>query len=341
MGGQGRTVAENGVGSRTFVRGGWYNSPNLKLSNGNRDKQTGGLIGTIALPLLADFWTYPDSPQLPVDDPFVATGFNGWQVSVAVTSSPGPNFRIYSGGRAGTQPIEIGPSSNEWSTATGGYNAGGSRTSNGDNTVYWVMADFLKRTAVVTTGFVDLENPHRMPAGGDPRLGPYNTALNALDGSPPEYTYSFEPSLSSLPPGTAVIPEFRGAGPLAHLPGQASRYWPKFDGIGYTGNITDEINFPLDALKAGDAHIRHYDDRTGTDWWVYMYNDTMTTYTEDPNDLASTAFTSQFSAPTRPFEAKDVKYFNWRFIMKNNVESNPPVSPKIESFSVAYRYHNN
>ena len=37
------------------------------------------------------------------------------------------------------------------------------------------------------------------------------------------------------------------------------------------------------------------------------------------------------------FEPSDVKYFNWRFIMKNNVEANPPISPLIQSFAVAYR----
>ncbi|MEE2888151.1 MAG: hypothetical protein VX951_12045, partial [Planctomycetota bacterium] len=54
-------------------------------------------------------------------------------------------------------------------------------------------------------------------------------------------------------------------------------------------------------------------------------------------DLARAAFTDRDSGPYESFQPKDVKYFNWRFIMKNNVESSPPVSPQIESFSIAYR----
>ena len=73
------------------------------------------------------------------------------------------------------------------------------------------------------------------------------------------------------------------------------------------------------------------------DWWTYHYNRTITSYTEDPNDLVDSSFTNQFSGPHESFEGKDVRYFNWRFIMKNNVESDPPVSPRIESFAVSYR----
>ena len=49
-------------------------------------------------------------------------------------------------------------------------------------------------------------------------------------------------------------------------------------------------------------------------------------------------FTGKFAGPTETFLPSDVKYFNWRFIMKNNVEANPPVSPVIDSFAVTYRF---
>ncbi|MEE9126413.1 MAG: hypothetical protein V3U11_04680 [Planctomycetota bacterium] len=38
------------------------------------------------------------------------------------------------------------------------------------------------------------------------------------------------------------------------------------------------------------------------------------------------------------FAAEDVKYFNWRFIMRNNIQADPPVSPRVESFAVSYRF---
>ena len=188
------------------------------------------------------------------------------------------------------------------------------------------MADFLKRTAVVTSGFVEIANPHRMTATAtdDPRLGPFDITDRL-----PNFIYDFEPPLDNLPAGTAILTEFRGASVL-DSPG--SQYWP----VVGTNKTTTE-NFPLDPLKAGDAHIRHWDDRGNRQWWTYLYNKTVTSYTEEPNDLADTAFTNQFSGPNESFEAKQVKYFNWRFVMRNNVEANPPISPKIESFAVSYR----
>jgi hypothetical protein len=69
-----------------------------------------------------------------------------------------------------------------------------------------------------------------------------------------------------------------------------------------------------------------------------MYNKTITTYVEDPNQLMRTTFTNSFSGPNESFEAKDVKYFNWRFIMKNNLEVDPPLSPRVESFAISYRF---
>ncbi len=75
-----------------------------------------------------------------------------------------------------------------------------------DNSVYWVMADFLKRQTVVTAGFVDLYNPHRMPSRmpgeGDPRLGPYLVNSSGTSVLPagylPRYDWSFEPPLEQL-----------------------------------------------------------------------------------------------------------------------------------------------
>jgi hypothetical protein len=309
----------------TFKDGGWHNANNRSLSTGGNDWITGGCVGTIALPLLADFWNYPDSPEKPVADPFIASGINGWQISLAVTSAPTPYFRAYSAGRGGTSPISVGPSHPNWARASGGYTPTGGGTPGRDNSVYWIMADFLKRTAVVTGGFIEIANPHRMTtaATDDPRLGPYD-AVDTL----PNYVYDFEPPLQRLPPGTSIVAEFRGA---SVLDGK-SPFWPS---VG--SNKTNLSNFPLDPLKAGDAHIRHYDDRNGRRWWTYLYNRTVTSYTEKPNDLATTSFTNSFSGPNGSFLAKDVKYFNWRFIMRNNIHADPPVSPKIESFAVSYR----
>ncbi len=109
--------------------------------------------------------------------------------------------------------------------------------------------------------------------------------------------------------------------------------------------IPDAKNFPLDPLKAGDAGIRRFDDRpspltggTARNWWTYFYNRTVTTYTENLNTLMDPRFTSGFAGPLESFQPQDVKYFNWRFLMNNNVEASPSISPSIDTFMVSYRF---
>jgi hypothetical protein len=255
---------------------------------------------------------------------------NGWQVSLPITSSSTPNFRVYSAGKGGSSPILVDPTSGRWLTGRGGFTPGGQTTPPADNTLYWIMADFLKRTSVVTGGFVDIADPHRIRVtGGDPRLGPFDKTYKV-----PTYTYDFEPPLTSLPGGTSIVTEFSGATQLS----RPNQYWPTVK-----GNANTDEFFPLDPLKAGDSQIRHWDTRNlqgqgiRRRWWTYMYNESVTPYTEDPNDLADIAFTNKDSGPYETFKPEDVDYFNWRWIIKNNVEADPPISPKIESFSVAYR----
>jgi hypothetical protein len=73
-------------------------------------------------------------------------------------------------------------------------------------------------------------------------------------------------------------------------------------------------------------------------YWTYYYNRNVTSYVADPNMLMNDSFLSRYAGPNESFRARDVKYFNWRFIMKNNVEANPPVAPVIDSFAVTYRF---
>lgn len=354
LGGVGRYVTGTATALQ-FNLGRWYNVQNYQPGSTSRlDTFTGGLVGTIALPLLADFWTYCDDPDLPEGNGFIATGFNGWQIALSVQSSPQPNFRAYSGGFAGSgtrNPICVSPSDAAWTRAAGGYTPAGSRTGVPvDNSVYWVMADFLKRQTVVTSGFVDVFNPHRMPARvlgeDDPRLGPYlvdqsgNSSLPP--GTLPQYDWFFEPPLESLPGGTAIIPEFRAATVLDPDPFSYSTYrgllnWQR-DGV----PAPDETNFPLDPLKAGDAGIKKYDNRTvgsaAREWWMHFYNRNVSEYTREVGNLSDDEWTSQFAGPNETFNARDVRYFNWRFIMRNNVDASPPISPQIESYAMTYRF---
>lgn len=359
LAGFGRYVVMQG-GQLNFAQGSWYNVDNYKLNPARRttaDPWTQGLVGAVASPLLADFWTYCDDPDLPAGNGFLATGFNGWQIALSVQSAPSPNFRTFSAGFAGTptrRSVCVSPGTAAWTNSTGGYTPAGGTVPGQDNSVYWVAVDFLKRQTVVTNGFVDLFNPHRMaprtPGTGDPRLGPYlidaagNSSLPT--GWLPAYGWNLDPSPEALPGGTAVLPEFRAAGPLDTTPWAFSSnrgsYFPSRSGAEFVA--PDVSNFPLDPLKAGDAHIRKYDDRALTggggdrEWWTYFYNKNVTGYTRDIGDLQRDTFTVRYAGANDRFLARDVRYFNWRFLMRNNVESNPAISPSIDSFAVTYRF---
>ncbi len=358
-GGQGRTVYSN-AGQVQFARAFWGNFQEYGLqATTRRDSFTGGGLGSIALPLLADFWTYPDDPELPAGNGFLATGFNGWQIALSVQSGAQPNFRAFSGGVAGVlgkPPIHVDPSTPAWTRAAGGYNPNtGNRAGlNADNSVYWLMADFLKRQTVMTNGFVEILNPHRMPqrnyGEGDPRLGPFFVdsagSTKLPTGVLPNFDWSFEPPLESLPSGTGIVPQFRAASMVDPAPWR----WTNLNGARagspakayYHGEQPTAENFPLNPFIAGDAHMRKYDDRLvngqARNHWAYYYNRQVTSYTTDINEMMESNFLVNFVGPNETLAPDEVKYFNWRFIMRNNVEATPPVSPSVESFSVTYRF---
>lgn len=363
----------NGAGQRwvdldagvTYANAFWNDQPNRLIpTTSTADNFTGGLVGSVALPLLADFWSYCDSSELPAGNGYVALGVNGWQVSVTVQSSPQPDFRVLSAGRppspsGGAQCI--GPGSSQWNTASGGWTPGGSvnptPTASRDNTLYWIMIDALKRQSVITNGFLDLNNPYRVPEGyADPRLGPFylvgGSSTRPADIAP-MFTYEFDPPLSSLPGGTSLTPQFRGASAVDPTPW----YWQKWISTVnalYPTNPYDQQaartqlkpsadNFPLDPFKAGDAHIRKWDTRpipgsSSRAWWTYFYNTTVTDYVNDPNQLMDPAFTLSHSGPNETFTPAQVRYMNWRFVTTNNTDANPPVSPSIETFALSYRF---
>ncbi len=317
----------------------WDNRVNFHLNAGVQDLFTGGLLGTIALPLLADFQTTCDSADLPAGFGFIANGFNGWQISLSVQSSPSPNFRVFSGGAPDQCVSSEDPG---WTQASGQVGVG----VQGDNSVYWIMADFLKRQTVATSGFIELNNPHRMPDGfdaEDPRLGPYDNTLAALNGVYlPDFEWHFEPPLSSLPSGTGLVPEFRAASNVTTENWNGTSTGP-LDSAGTAAGIANPA-FPLNPLVAGDAHIRKYDRRpfngTQRNYWTHYYTQHLTRYTSDVQELMSNNFLNGFAGPNAndTFTNEEVQYFNWRFVMTANTEVSPPVSPGVESFALSYRF---
>lgn len=369
--GQGRRRLDLGAaGGIATVSSYWNDAPNFRLdAQATADPFTGGLVGAIALPLLADFWTTCDRSDLPLEDPFVASGLNGWQTAVTVQSNLRPNFRVFSGGRPAGAPqggLCVSSGDPGWTIAAGGWAPGLTPTApwvvtpndpqKGDNTLYWIMLDVLRRQTVITSGFVDLLDPHRVPTGfADPRLGPFYLQ-NGVNVSPanvlPVFVHEFDPPLSRLPGGTSLVAQFRGASNVDPSPWYWNAWINTPNVLFPAATLTNPLysaamrqdlrptaaNFPLDPFKAGDAHIRKWDTRGGRNNWTYLYNRTVTRYVEDANDLMAPDFADQYSAPGDPFTPHNIRYVNWRFLMGNNTEVTPPVAPQIDTFALSYRF---
>jgi hypothetical protein len=225
----------------------------------------------------------------------------------------------------------VQPGTSGWERAQGGFDLAGATTPPLDNSLYWLMADFLKRATVVTAGFIDLRDPHRVPPGfADPRLRP-----PAATGMLPEFTWTLDPPASRRPAGTGVALEFRGAGPVDPEPW----LWREENVLSTTGGYTrpDERNVPLDPRKACDAHIRKFDDRDGRNTWTHFYQRVVTDWVGDPNRLTNEAFTARYGTPREPFTPADVRYVGWRLRLANAADANPPVSPTIDSLQLAWR----
>jgi hypothetical protein len=365
--GSGRRWVDGGTGTPgnvTFVNMFWNDATNQSLTSGS-DFFTAGLVGNIALPLLADFWTYCDTSTLPAGGGYIALGTNGWQTAVTVQSGPQPNFRVLSAGRPASQAgpaVCRAPSDQAWNSAQGGLLATGGSTPPGDNTFYWIMMDVVKRQSVITNGFIDINNPHRVPEGfADPRLGPFYLAggvstvpIDVL----PTFAYEFDPPLSQLPAGTSLVPQFRGASVVDPTPwywnamiSAPNALYPDAANPPVPGQLSASMrtqmrptaaNFPLDPYKAGDAHIRKWDTRLNAgvarNWWTYLYNRTVTSYVENPNELMDPAYTIQFAGPNESFTPRSIRYLNWRFVTSNNADAVPPVAPTIETFALSYRF---
>ena len=75
-------------------------------------------------------------------------------------------------------------------------------------------------------------------------------------------------------------------------------------------------------------------------YWSFYYTEHITDYTTSINDVMNADFLGQYSGPNSNdnLTPRNVVYFNWRFVMTNNVETQPAVSPVIESFAVTYRF---
>lgn len=107
-------------------------------------------VPSIGLPLLMEFKCFADAGAL---------GLNAFDVSLAVNSSPRPNFRAYSSGgvSSSSQVVVVNPDTSL--VATGGFNPGsnppGAQTLPAENTFYIGQMDLVVRVSRVHTVWID------------------------------------------------------------------------------------------------------------------------------------------------------------------------------------------
>ncbi len=113
----------------------------------------------------------------------------------------------------------------------------------------------------------------------------------------------------------------------------------KFGSVDFAYDYDDNNRFRVNLFQARGklsvaarlitAHIRKFDDRpvaTGgvnRNWWTYLYNKTVTDYTEEPNDLMRSAFLSNYIGPNEGFAASDIR--------------SPPAPEKVLCFVASWR----
>lgn len=144
----------------------------------------GNRVPTIGLPLLMDYRVHPDTGSQ-------SRGLNGFQISLAGTTSNKPNFRVFSSGGYNTQnqAVRVDPNDNR---PRGGFNPGttppGRPTPADDPVIYWVR--WTSSSA----------SPAGSPAGSTPRWpirpGP-SRASSRRSSNPSSPSSPREPACSS------------------------------------------------------------------------------------------------------------------------------------------------
>ncbi|MCB9920060.1 MAG: hypothetical protein H6832_16795 [Planctomycetes bacterium] len=314
-----RLLETGGGQGLPFVLGPFREGTQLGWNGSSEFPNEDGRIGALALPLLVDFFVYPDDPALPKDNPWRATGANGWQVSPTVLANLQINWRVYTaGGLLPPETVRINP--DDAQIAQGGWNWQTKKaTAPGDSICYWASMDFLKRRSVMTFGFVDLTDPHEAVkhAYDDPRLGPYVWGDTAL----PRFDPWFDPPLAAQPAGTRLVAEYRGA----------DRF------------LATTADGHLDPRVAGNAHVKITASASiARGFRSWKHTERLTDYVTDPNDLLRTDYLTQFRATgpsgTTPIamQPRDVRLVNWRFVFENNVKAIGSSAPGLDSFALTY-----
>jgi hypothetical protein len=279
----------------------------------------------IALPLLVDFFVYPDDPKngLAKSDNLFQIGYMG-----PLYPAPGhgyynqgwPWLRVHTTGGIDTQLNEIIVDPKNTFTAIGGWlnNAilGRFNAPPGDDHLHWAQIDVMRKVSTVTYGYVDTLMPGKNdvtgPSGWAPDKNGYpNLAAISANLRPTDFSVVMSPTPEQLPTGTQILVEFRGA-----------ETFDKSDTI-YAYAI-DETATSRGNLLNADYACEQY--RYATSGRVLATG--LTNYVRDPEMLVND---TKGVAP---------RFVNWRITFTNNTAVNPARVPYLDYFALVYRVRN-
>lgn len=207
-----------------------YKDPLTGVNNSQADDFLGTIKEDhhpIALPLLVDFFVFPDDPQngTAKGANLFQIGYHGpiWPTRVpphGFYNGPWPRRRAHSTGGIDLQNLETLVDPKNEKVAQGGWlqNAvlGRFNAPPTDDHVHWAQADFVRKISVATFGYVDLLQPGKNAVNGpsgwpkDP-VGYPNLLAIGQDLRPAQFSVLMEPRPETLPEGTKVTIEFRGS----------------------------------------------------------------------------------------------------------------------------------
>lgn len=167
-------------------------------------------VPSIGLPLLMEFKCYPSESSV---------GLNAFNISLAITSSQLPAFRVFSTGGLNTTSVLVTKDPDIETSPSGGFNPSsvppGATTPPNDPVFYIGQLDVISRVSRLHTIWLDTND--LSPDYLDPKI---------------------EPSPTDQPNGTQVILEFRGATAIGGQSSESGNGWAfDADRIGPYGNV--------------------------------------------------------------------------------------------------------
>ncbi len=309
------------------------------IARGINNRQPDDFLGTktqdfnpIALPLLVDFFVFPDDAQngFAKGDNLFQIGYIGpiWPTPLPphgyynsqTSKLIWPWLRVHSTGGIDNQNTEhlVDPVNEK--VAQGGWILntilGRFKAPPGDDHIYWAQADFVRKVSVVTHGYVDLLQPGKNAVLGpngwprDPNGFPNLALLGPLT-RPVDFAVLLDPPLERLPDGTSIKIEFRGA-----------QSFSKSDTL-YVPTATET------AASRGNLLNPNYACEQ------YRY--------EKSDRVAASGLTPYVKHPKLLIDrtGKGPRFLNWRFSFYNNTKVTPARVPFIDSFAIVYRVSKN